>query len=157
MVRVMTAVRFIDRMSGDKGGSLTELMAVLAIITIMVVMAVPTYKAFIARAQARSVAVEIMSELRLARQLAMARRERLLVRFDRPQQSLIFKRADSGDVLDVYRYGGKGIVIEEPTAGPDVLFHPSGRSATATTITIHDQEGKKTILTVSLTGRVTIS
>jgi type IV fimbrial biogenesis protein FimT len=148
---------FFSRISRDRGGSLAELLIVLAIMAILAVMAGPSYRATIARTQARSVASEIASELRMARQLAMARRERLLVRFDRSQQSLTFKRADSGDVLDVYRYADKGVVIEEPTAGPDVLFHPSGRSATATTISILDRQGEKTVLTISLTGRVTIS
>jgi type IV fimbrial biogenesis protein FimT len=109
------------------------------------------------RAQARSVAVEIASQLRVARQLAMARRERLLVHFDLTGKTLLFKRADSGDVLGTYRYADKAVQIEQPTAGADVLFHPSGRSATATTVTIVDTEGKATILTVSLTGRVTVS
>lgn len=141
----------------DRGVSLTELLTVLAIMAILAVMAGPSYRATIGRAQARSVASEVALELRMARQLAMARRERLLVRFDRSLQTITFKRAESGDVLDVYRYANRGAVIEEPSGGPDVLFHPSGRSATATTIMILDGQGKKTSLTVSLTGRVTIS
>jgi type IV fimbrial biogenesis protein FimT len=153
----MEFVDFFSRVSEGRGRTLTELLTVLTILAISASMAGPSYRAMIARAQARSVAVEIASELRMARQLAMSRRERLLVRFDQSQQSLTFRRADFGDVLDVYRYADKGVKIEEPTAGPDVLFHPSGRSATATTIAILDREGKKTILTVSLTGRVTIS
>lgn len=153
----MVSIDLPNRDSQNRGASLTEILTVLAILAILATIAGPSYRATMAKAQARSVAAEIASELRKARQLAMARRERLLVRFDHSQQSLTFRRADSGDVLDVYRYANKGVLIETPTAGLDVLFQPSGRSATATTIAIFDSEGKKTILTVSLTGRVTIS
>ena len=147
----------IDRSIGDKAGTLAELMTVLAIIGILAAMAVPSYKSMVARAEGRSVAAEIASQLRLARQLAMARRERLLVQFDLMEQCVTSRRADSGEILETYRYGDKAVTIPEPTAGPDVLFHPSGRSATATTITVVDREGKKTMLTVSLTGRITLS
>lgn len=147
----------LSRILRERGGSLPELVIVLAIIAILSAMAVPSYKAMIATAHARSVASEISGELRTARQLAMARRERLLIRFDQLQQTITFMRADSGDVLKVYQYSDRGVVIEEPTAGPNVFFYPSGRSATATTISIIDREGKKTILTVSLTGRVSTS
>jgi hypothetical protein len=80
------------------------------------------------RAQARSAAAEIASELRMARQLAMARRERLLVRFDLSERTVTLRRADTETVLDVYRYADKGIALDTPSAGIDLYFHPSGRS-----------------------------
>ncbi|HMI38540.1 MAG TPA: prepilin-type N-terminal cleavage/methylation domain-containing protein, partial [Nitrospiraceae bacterium] len=67
----------------EQGWSLTELLTVLAIMSIMAVLAGPSYQTLTSRAQARSATAEIASELRLARQLAMARRERLRVTFDR--------------------------------------------------------------------------
>ncbi|MGH7148804.1 MAG: pilus assembly FimT family protein, partial [Nitrospiraceae bacterium] len=67
----------------EQGWSLTELLIVLAIMGIMSVLAGPSYQTLAARAQASSTTAEIASELRLARQLAMARRERLRVIFDR--------------------------------------------------------------------------
>jgi type IV fimbrial biogenesis protein FimT len=143
--------------STQSGRSLTELLIVLAITGVMAAMASPTYQMLVARAQARSVAGEVASTLRMARQLAMARRERLLVRFDLAEGTVTLQRADVEGVLDVYRYGEKGVAIEEPTAGPDILFHSSGRSASATTIRIQDRQGRRTTVTVSLTGRVVIS
>jgi type IV fimbrial biogenesis protein FimT len=131
-------------------------MITIAIVGIMAVMAGPSYQAMTARTLARSTAVEIASALRMARQLAMARRERLLVRFDLPEQTITLQRADGGGPLNVYRYAEKGIVLEEPTAGPDLFFHPSGRSASATSIVMYDRRGRRTTLTVSLTGRVVI-
>jgi prepilin-type N-terminal cleavage/methylation domain-containing protein len=147
----------MHRCSGESGRTLTELMIVCAIIGIMAAIAGPSHKAMTSRAQARSAATEIASELRMARQLAMARRERLLVRFDLSEQTVTLRRADTEAVLNVYRYADTGIALDEPTAGLDLLFHPSGRSASAATIVIHDREGRRTTITVSLTGRVVIS
>ncbi|HLZ32468.1 MAG TPA: GspH/FimT family pseudopilin [Nitrospira sp.] len=147
----------MNRFPEQSGKSLTELMIVIAIVGIMVVMAGPSYQAMTARVQARSAAAEIASTLRMARQLAMARRERLLVRFNLPEQTITLRNADGSWDLAVYRYADKGILLEEPTAGPDLFFHPSGRSASATSILIQDRQGRRTTLTVSLTGRVVIS
>jgi len=132
-------------------------MMVIAILGVMAAMAGPSYKAMTARAQARSAAAEIASALRMARQLAMAKRERLLVRFDLSTQTITLLRADTGTVLVVYSYGEKGITIEEPTAGSELFFHPSGRSASATSIVILGRDGRPSTITVSLTGRVVLS
>ena len=114
----------------ERGWSLTEILVVLAIMGIISMLAWPSYQTLSARAQARSATVEIASELRLARQLAIARRERLRVIFDREGRTITLQRADAEGILHVYRYADKGAVVEEPTAGPELLFHPSGRSAT---------------------------
>jgi prepilin-type N-terminal cleavage/methylation domain-containing protein len=143
--------------SKQSGRSLTELLIVCAIMGIMAAMAGPSFKSMTARAQARSAVAEIASELRMARQLAMARRERMLVRFDLSEQTITLRRADTEAVLEVYRYADKGIALDEPSAGVDLYFHPSGRSASAATIVIHDREGQRITVTVSLTGRVVIS
>jgi type IV fimbrial biogenesis protein FimT len=141
----------------EQGWSLTELLVVLAIIGIIAVLAVPNYQTLTARVQARSATAEIASELRFARQLAMARRERLRVLFDREGRMITLRRADAEGTLHVYQYADKGVVVEEPTAGPELLFHPSGRSATPTTIRVRDSQGRETTFTVSITGRVSIS
>jgi type IV fimbrial biogenesis protein FimT len=141
----------------ELGNSIAELMVVAAIIGIMAAMAIPSYNKMTAHIQARSAVAELASTLRMARQLAMARRERLLVRFDLSEKTVILRPADSEGLLEVYRYGDKGIVLDEPTAGPELFFQPSGRSASATTIIVHDREDRRTTVTVSLTGRVVIS
>ena len=141
----------------EQGWSLTELLTVLAIMGILAILAGPSYQTLAARVQARSVTVEIASELRLARQLAMARRERLRVIFDRERRTITLRRADAEGVLHVYEYAEKGVLVEEPTAGPELLFHPSGRSATPTTIRVRDSQGRETTFTVSITGRVSVS
>ena len=138
----------------EHGWSLTELLIVLAITGVLAVLAEPSYQTAVARVQARSVTTEIASELRLARQLAMARRERLQLIFDQTARTITLQRADVEDILHVYQYADKGIVVEEPTAGPEILFYPSGRAATPTTIRVRDSQGQETTFTVSITGRV---
>ena len=117
----------------------------------------PSYQTLAARVQARSATIEIASELRLARQLAMARRERLRVIFDQEGRTITLRRADAEGILHVYQYADKGVIVEEPTAGPELLFHPSGRSVTPTTIRMRDSQGRETTFTMSITGRVSIS
>ena len=133
-----------------------ELMVVVAIIGIVAVMAVPNFLALNSRMKTRCVTEEIASELRLARQLAMTHRDRVRLVFDFEQQALVAYFVNGATTHHVYRYGEKDIVIEEPSAGPEILFHPSGRSATATTIQLRSKEGQVQKLTVSMTGRVSI-
>jgi type IV fimbrial biogenesis protein FimT len=146
----------VTGLSTASGKSLAELMGVVTIVGILVAMAVPSYQAMTTRIQTRSAVAEIGSMLRMARQLAMARRERLLVRFDLMEKTLTLRQADTDEILDVYRYDDKGITLDEPTAGAELFFHPSGRSASATTIIIHDRQDRRSTVTVSLTGRVVI-
>ena len=141
----------------EQGWSLTELLVVLAIMGIIAALAVPSYQTLTARVPARNATAVIASEIRFARQLAMARRERLRVIFDREGRTITLRRADAEGILHVYQYGDKGVVVEEPTAGPELLFHPSGRSVTPTTIRVRDSQGGETTFTVNITGRVSVS
>ena len=108
----------------EQGWSLTELLVVLAIMGIMASLAVPSYQTLAARVQARSATQRLLRRLRLARQLAMARRERLRVIFDREGRTITLRRADAEGILHVYQYADKGVLVEEPTAGPELCFIP---------------------------------
>lgn len=152
----MNAQGSTGRAMSQDGKTLMELMVVGALIGILTSLAVPNFLSWMARAQAASATEEIASELRLARQLAIARRERIRVVFDLEQQVLAVQFANTGHTDHLSRYSEKGIVVEEPSAGPVILFHPSGRSATATTIRLTSRDGRVQTLTVSMTGRVSI-
>jgi type IV fimbrial biogenesis protein FimT len=140
----------------QEGKTLMELMVVVAIIGIVAAMGVPNLLTLISRTQARCAIEEIASELRLARQLAITYRDRVRIVFDVEQQALVAQFVNGATTHHIYRYADKGIVIEEPSAGPEILFHPSGRSATATTIQLRSKEGQVQKLTVGITGRVSI-
>lgn len=138
------------------GKTLMELMITVAIVGIVMALAGPSFLGLQARVQIRLASEEIASELRLARQLAITHRERVRVVFDFGEQALGTQFANDGAIHHTYRYGDKGIVIDEPSAGPEILFHPSGRSATATTIQLRSKDGLIQRLTVGITGRVSI-
>ena len=140
----------------QEGKTLTELMVVVAIIGMVATMAFPNYSVFNSRSQIRCTTEEIASELRLARQLAMTYRDRVRIVVDLEQHTLTTQFVNTATIHHAYHYGGKGIVIEEPSAGPEILFHPSGRSASPTTIQLHSLEGQTQQLTVSITGRVSL-
>lgn len=140
----------------QEGKSLTELMIVVAIIGVVAMMAAPNYTIFNSRSQIRCTTEEIASELRLARQLAMTYRDRVRIVVDMDQHALVTQFINTATTHHAYYYGGKGITVEEPSAGPEILFHPSGRSASATTIQLHSLEGLTQQLTVSIMGRVSI-
>jgi type IV fimbrial biogenesis protein FimT len=142
----------------QQGHTLMELMVVIAVMGITSALALPNFLTINSSEQVRSATEEIASELRLARQLAMTHRDRVRITFDPEAQALVsqFVNGSETTLHHVYRYGDKGIAIEEPSAGPEVLFHPSGRSATATTIHLRNKEGRTETLTVGITGRVSI-
>lgn len=140
----------------QEGKTLAELLVVIGIVAIVAGMAVPSFLTFNSRTQLRCAAEEIASELRLAKQLALTYHDRVRIRIDLDQQELLTQFVRSGVTHHVYRYSNKSVIIEEPTAGPEILFHPSGRSATATTVSIRSPEGQSQKLTVSMTGRVSI-
>jgi len=138
------------------GKTLAELMVVAGILAMVSIMGIPNFLGLHSTSQLRSVTEEIASDLRLARQLALTNRDRVRMVIDTEQQELITQLVNGNTIHHVYRYGGKGLIIEEPSAGWDIQFQPSGRSATPTTIRLHNREGQTKTLTVSITGRVSI-
>ena len=142
----------------ERGGSLVELCTVVAIIGIVVGVSVPGWAALAAKHQQRAVMVEIGSELRMARQLAMARHERIRVVVDVEQSELRTECMDcSPSLLRRYEFRHKGTTVESMTTKPEIMFQPSGRSATATTMVLVDGRRATHQVTVSITGRVTLS
>ena len=141
---------------GEAGQTLMELMVVAAIVAALAMIALPNFLSLNSRAQMRCTTEEIASELRLARQLAITRRDRVRLVMNLEEHTLTTQLVAGEMIHHIYRYGDRGLVIEEPSAGPEIVFQPSGRSATATTIQLRSKEGQVQRLTVGMTGRVSI-
>lgn len=142
----------------DEGFTLIEVLLVLAIVAIISTMAGLNFAAMAAKSQGQAVATELAAELRFARQLAIARRERIRVVIDTDRTVLRTERADApGAVLKQCDLSGKRTTVERLSGGSGIMFYPSGRSATATTITLRDGNQKVRMLTVSFTGKVSVS
>ncbi len=142
----------------ERGGSLVELCVVLGLIGTLCAMALPGWGALAARHHGRAVVREMASELRMARQLAMARHERVRVVINADQSSLRTECIDCGGlVLRWYYFAQRGTTIQSMTNRGEIIFQPSGRSATATTIVLAGPRQESPTVTVSLTGRVTTS
>lgn len=144
------------RRMDQQGKTMAELMIVTALVGIVTALAVPNLFLLQSRMDVYSMTQEIASELRLARQLAITHRDRIRVVFDLDQQVIVARPVNGQTTSRAYRYGGKGIQIDEPSAGSEILFHPSGRSATPTTIQLRGKDGHVHKLTVGITGRVSI-
>lgn len=142
----------------QEGHTLMELMVGLAVTGIISALAIPNFLTLNSGVQIHSATEEVASELRLARHLAIAHRDRVRITFDLEQQALVVQSINGSEATPhhVYRYADKEVDIEEPSTGPEILFHPSGRSATATTIHLRNKEGQTQTVTVGITGRVSI-
>lgn len=140
----------------EDGYSLVEWLTVVAIVGMLAALAVPDLLALSRRLQTSLFARELASELRQAKQLAMTQRDRVYLTVDRGQRAILAQVGTARVPHHIFSYGDRTMELDEPSAGPELVFHPSGRSATATTIRFHNAQGESGTLTVSLTGRVSI-
>ncbi len=142
----------------ERGVSLVELCTVLAIVAIVLGVSVPGWTALVAKHRQRAVVTEIASELRMARQLAIARHERVRVVVNTAQSELRTECVDcETTVLRRYEFAHTGTVVESMSTRPEIVFQSSGRSATATTMVLIDSSRVTHQVTVSITGRVSMS
>jgi type IV fimbrial biogenesis protein FimT len=140
----------------QEGKTLLELLIVLVVLGILLALAGPSLGHLQAQVKLQAVTTELASELRLARQLAATRRDRVLVTLIREQQVLEVRLLREQAVHHWYRYDQKNVTIDRPTNGDQIVFYPSGRTATATTIRLHGRDGRMRTITVGLNGRVSI-
>jgi type IV fimbrial biogenesis protein FimT len=141
----------------ERGAGLVEIMVVLGVAGLVAALGVEGLGGMLARSQGRAGAAELAGELRAARTHAMLRRERVRVLFEPEQSAVRVESADQpGRVLRLLSLRERQVTIEDVSNGPAILFQPSGRTATPTTVTLRNRRGARWRLTVTITGRVTI-
>jgi len=138
------------------GHTLLEVLVVIAIMGILSALAGPNILRAYERVQLKAVAEQIASELRLARQLARTHRVQVVVTFDANRETIETTYQNGTTAHHHYQYGKTGVMVDEPSAGPEILFHPNGKYATATTIWLRNKEGDVRRMTVGITGRVRV-
>lgn len=143
--------------AGQAGKTLMETMTVVSLLGLSAIIAADAFLPAARHNQAQAVRAELAGELRVARQLAMARGQTVQVRLDVGGARLTVQAVAEQRVLRTLEFSGKGVVIERVSNGPDILFYGSGRAATPTTVTLSSaNDGRLYELTVSITGRVTL-
>ncbi len=148
---------FVENVRDQRGASLTELMMVLGLMGLLGAMAGESVVAAAGRQQNRAAVAEVAAELRAARQLAIVRREPLRVRVGSGLPVLIIEPADApGPIVRRYDYGQKGVELEGSVRTKGILFYPSGRTATPSSVTIRNAKQEEWRITVSLLGRVSV-
>ncbi|MEE8493048.1 MAG: GspH/FimT family protein [Nitrospirales bacterium] len=156
-------VKRMNTHGNEAGASLLEVMAVAMIISLGALLAGEGFLGAVSRNQAMVVGAELASELRMARSMAMTKRTAIRVSFESSGTAISTESVGRPNApLRTYDFSGTGVTVEglsgEGLSGrSSVVFYPSGRAATPTTITLLRQRaGERRKLTVSITGRVTI-
>ncbi len=148
---------FVETVRDQRGASLTELMMVLGFMGLVGAMAGESFVAMAGRQQNRAAVAEVAAELRAARQLAIVRREPMRVRAGSAVPALIIEPADTpGLMIRRYDYGQRGVALEGSIRTKGILFYPSGRTATPSSVTIRNAKQEEWRITVSLLGRVSV-
>jgi type II secretory pathway pseudopilin PulG len=142
----------------DKGTTLIELMIVLGVVGLTTALGADAFLSVIPRSERQAATAELAVEVRAAHRLAISRRDRIRVVFDPGLQMMRIELVDDpGVVLRGYDYGRRNIASIQLSRGASIIFYPSGRSASPTTIKLVTQRGETSHITVSMTGKVTWS
>lgn len=139
----------------EEGKSLIEIVMVMALVLVMTAFTGAGLMAATAKQRGRVVATDLANELRAARYLAIMRREPIRVVLEPGTATMRVESARTpGQKIREYDFREKGLTIERLSSGTDILFQPSGRAASPSTITLTNHQQERWQLTVSLIGRV---
>ena len=140
------------------GKTMVEAMTIVVVLGIAAVLTVEAFLPAARLNQAQAVRAEVAGELRLARQLAMAGRQTMRVRLESGRSRLTVEAVrEAGTVVRAYDFSNTEVVVGSVSNGPEILFYGNGRAATPTTVTLSSaDDGRLYVLTVSITGRVTL-
>jgi prepilin-type N-terminal cleavage/methylation domain-containing protein len=162
---IMMANRFgkTKRLFDVTGHTLIELVIVMVIISIMAGLASAGFTGSMSHLRLNHAVRTLVSDLRWARQLAIAER--------RPVQLVLDPETDRYDVERVAAPGipvngirdlrdrkqGYGdIDLVRSTGGATLVFQPNGTTTDWTTLTLRNERGEERAVSLILTGRVKI-
>lgn len=150
-------------MKNESGYSLIELLIVLAIIAVLTGLAQASFTAQLPHLRLSHAARTLVSDLRWARQLAVASGQPVSVVLDIEQDRYQIERQSQpgipiGWVRDLQDRGqGFGeIDLVSSSGGRAIAFQPNGISTDMTTIILKNGGKEQRQITVAITGRVKI-
>jgi type IV fimbrial biogenesis protein FimT len=139
----------------ERGKSLTEIIMVMALVVTITALTGAGLMAATVKQHGRVVSTELAQELRTARYLAIMRRERIRVVLEPGTATMRVEAVEApGRAIREYDFRDKGVTVERLSSGGDIIFYPSGRAASPTTITLVNRHQERRQLTISLIGRV---
>lgn len=139
----------------EQGKSLMEIIIVMAVVVMMTAFTGAGLLAATAKQKGRVVATELANELRAARYLAIMQRDRIRVMLKPGTTTMRVETVETpGRLIREYDFSAQGVTVERLSNGADIVFHPSGRAASPTTITLKNRQQERWQLTISLVGRV---
>ncbi|MBI3595961.1 MAG: GspH/FimT family pseudopilin [Nitrospirae bacterium] len=148
----------------QQGFTLTELLIVMAITGILSGLASVSFISQLPHHRLNSAARDVVSDLRWARQLALAERQPVSVVLDLERERYQIERRSQpgipiGWVRDLQDRGqGYGEIDLVSSSGGRILtFYPQGTTSSWTTIILKNQSGEERQITVVATGRVKLT
>lgn len=152
-------MRFI--IGSQKGFSLTEVMIVMAVTVILSGLASVSFMSQLPHHRLNNAARDLVSDLRWARQLALAERRPVSVVLDPETDRYRIERQSRpgipiGWVRDLRdrRQGFGEIDLVSSSGGRTLTFYPQGTTNTWTTIIIRNKSGERRQISLVATGRV---
>jgi len=144
------------RVVPQRGFSFTEILAVMALLTILLIVAVP-HLVVPETTQARVPAREIAADLRVTQRLAIARRGDFVLEFAPlapPYTQYTIRPAAGGPEPDFPKALNAGVVVSGPQ---QFVFRPDGSASPGGAITVTADGATATVQVMAATGRVTVT
>jgi prepilin-type N-terminal cleavage/methylation domain-containing protein len=145
----------------EKGFSLTELMIVMVITGILSGLASVSFLSQLPHHRLNGAARDLVSDLRWARQLALAERQPVSVVLDLETDRYQIERPSQpgipvGWVRDLQdrRQGFGEIDLVSSSGGQTLTFYPQGTTDSWTTILLRNKSGEERRITIIATGRI---
>lgn len=143
----------------QRGMTLTEILVTLAIIGLLVGIGLPTYTSQMPKYRLNAATRQVLTDLWLARKLAMSEVHVVQVRFRRPHHYQIWQdRNDNGRInpgeLTTKDVSHHGVTLQ---ANNRPRFHPTGTVSNLATIVLRHRSAPKRLrrcLSISIAGRV---